>query len=299
VVAALALAAVWREASNTRAALLAAADGRAAVQVAAYLTRLAPPGATAGTSADARLLSAVGTLVGASFWQGNAQVWIDQTPLLPGDTTGTDAVATPLLDRDGTRRGAVAVWGSVPRAAEAAMVGVSGAVAVAAIFATWLVGSAAQRKRPRRILFGITVVVVVTGIIGQAAAVIRSDRAAIDAGLFRTRRILEVSALGTRLSAEAAAGLAPGLVVTSIDAAPPARDSAVTRDASGAWLVAVASQDQAWRLTDRDAEGIAGDGLLRIAGFGLLALLLTLAAAALPPGAGYLMESRPDPRAPA
>ena len=298
-VAALALAAVWREAALTRAAILTTADQRTALQVAAYLREVAPPGRAIGTGADARLLSATGTLVGASFWEGHAQVWLDETPLLPGDTTGAAAAVAPLQDLDGAVRGAVAVWGSVPKAAEAAMVGVSGAVALAATLAAWLVGSAARRRRPRRILLGLSLAVVAGGIGGQAAAVIRSERAATDAGLFRTRRILEVSALGARLSRAAAAGLAPGLALSAVEAAGSARDSAVVRDSSGTWLVAVASSDQAWRVTDRSLEATANDGLLRIAGFGLLALVLVVVAAALPPGAGYLMESRPDPRAPA
>lgn len=280
-------------------AVLAEADRRAAEQLAAYLTAVAPLGRLGRTGADARLLSAAGALVDASFWRGAAQIWLGETPLLPGDTAGTGAGVAPLLDPDGAPRGAVAVWGSVPGAAEAAMVRVSGALAFAAMLAAWLVGSAARRKRSRRLLIAVTVGVVALGILGQAAAVIRAERAATDAGLLRTRRMLEVSALGRRLTAEAAGRLTPGLVVEPLGVPHGLRDSAVTRDSSGAWVVAIAARDQAWRVVDRQAEDGSPYGGLGIVGFGLLALLLTLAAAALPPSEGYFTDSRPDPRAPA
>ncbi len=298
-VATLALAAVWREAAMARAASLAEADRRAAVQVAHYLSIVAPPGGGARSGGDARLLSAAGALLGASFWQGGAQVWLDHTPILSGDTAGTHAAVAPLLHLDGSPRGAVAAWGSVPSAGDAAMVTVSGSLALAAMLAAGLVGSAAQRRRTRVILVGLTLAVVASGIAGQVGAVQAAQRAATDAGLLRTRRVLEVGGVNGRLPSAAVDDLAPGLVVSPLRAADVVRDSLVARDTSGAWVIAVAGQGRAWRLVDRgSAEAVAGVQA-RILGLGLFALLVTFAAAALPPGAGYFTKSRPDPRAPA
>ena len=129
VVALLALAALWRTAAVARAARLELSDRRAAALVAAYLPAVAPLDRPGRLGADARLLSAAGTLAGASFWTGGVQVWLDGTPLLPGDSTGTDAAVATLVDPDGTLRGSVAAWETVPGRVERAMVTVSGTVA--------------------------------------------------------------------------------------------------------------------------------------------------------------------------
>ncbi|MEO7333181.1 MAG: hypothetical protein ABIZ71_04495 [Gemmatimonadales bacterium] len=295
-VAALALGAVWREAARARAASVAEADRRAAVLVAEYLSAVASPGSPGRTGADARLLSAAGALVSASFWSGGAQVWLDRTPLLLGDTSGTGAAVAPLVNPDGALRGAVAVWRSVPTAGEEALVAVSGTLALAAIIAATLVGAYTQRPRERGVLTGVTLAVVAVGIAGQVGAIVSADRAATDAGLLRTRRVLEIAAVGARVPPRTVTRLAPGLQVTPVRAAVVVRDSGVTRDTSGAWVVALASRGQAWRLVDPGSARAKGPIRSRIVLFGLVALLATFAAAALPAGEGYLTASRPDPR---
>jgi hypothetical protein len=296
-VAILALLALWRDAATARAARLTLSDGRAASLVAAYLRSVAPLDRPGSLGADARLLSAAGTLAGASFWTGGMQVWIDGTPLLPGDTTGTGAARAPLVDADGTVRGDVAAWETVPGRVERAMVTVSGTLAAAAIGATVLIGVFTRRRRLRLILTGVTFAVITGGIVGQLRAVGRSEQAATDADLLRARRVLEVAAVGRRLPDQFVAQLAPGLEVTPVPIDPLSRDSLVTRDRSGAWVIAVASRGQAWRLRELAVLRPWGAVRLRMFLFGLLALAATLAAAALPPSAGYLTESRTDPRA--
>jgi hypothetical protein len=296
-VALLALVALWRDAATARAARLALSDGRAASLVAAYLRSVAPLARPGQLGADARLLSAAGTLSGASFWTGGMQVWIDGTPLLPGDTTGTGAVAAPLIDEDGSLRGYVAAWETVPGRVERAMVTVSGTLAAAAIVTALLVGAFTRRRRSRLILIAIAGAVVAGGIVGQLRAVGRAENAATDADLLRARRVLEIAAVGRRLPEPFVAQLAPGLEVTPVPLDTAARDSLVTRDRTGAWVIAIASRGQAWRLRDLAILRPWGAVRLRMVFFGLLALAATLAAAALPRGAGYLTESWTDPRA--
>lgn len=297
VTALLALAALWRTAAVARAARIELSDRRAAALVAAYLPTVAPLDRPGRLGADARLLSAAGTLAGASFWTGGIQVWLDGTPLLPGDSTGTDAGVATLVDPDGTVRGSVAAWETVPGRVERAMVTVSGTVAAAAIVAAVLVGALTRRPRAHTLLVAVTLAVVLGGIVGQVRAVDRSEVAATDADLLRARRVLEVTAVGRRLPEALVVHLAPGFEVTSIPLDPDARDSTVSRDASGAWVVAIASRGQAWRLKDPGPPSRWGEVRLRMLILGFLALAATLAAAALPPSAGYLTESRTDPRA--
>ena len=296
VVALLALTALWREAAVARSARLALSDRRAAALVAAYLPTVAPLDRPGRLGADARLLSAAGTLAGASFWTGGMQVWLDGTPLLPGDTTGTDAAVAALVDPDGTIRGSVAAWETVPGRVERAMVTVSGTVAAAAIFAAIMVGALTRRRRSHAILIAIALAVVASGVVGQLRAVDRSEIAATDADLLRARRVLEVTAVGRRLPEALVAHLGPGFEVTAVPLDPETRDSFVARDSTGAWVVAIASRGQAWRLKDLRMSAGGGAVRLRMLLFGLLALAATLAAAALPPSAGYLTDSRTDPR---
>ncbi|MBW8771874.1 MAG: hypothetical protein JF590_01050 [Gemmatimonadetes bacterium] len=296
-VALLALAALWRTAAVARTTRLELSDHRAAQLVAAYLPAMAPLDRPGSLGADARLLSAAGTLAGASFWTGGVQVWLDGTPLLPGDSTGTDAAVATLVDPDGTVRGSVAAWETVPGRVERAMVTVSGTVAAAAIMAAILFGALARRPRAHALLVAVTLAVVLGGIVGQLRAVDRSEVAATDADLLRARRVLEVTAVGRRLPDVLVTHLAPGFDVTPIPLEPDTRDSSVSRDASGAWVVAIASRGQAWRLTDLGPASRWGEVRWRMLILGLLTLAATLAAAALPPSAGYLTESRTDPRA--
>ena len=297
VVALLALAALWRAAAVARSSRLALSDHRAAALVAAYLPTVAPLDRPGRLGADARLLSAAGTLAGASFWTGGMQVWIDGTPLLPGDTTGSAAAVVALIDPDGTVRGSVAAWETVPGRIERAMVTVSGTVAAVAIIAAILFGALTRRRQAHAVLIAVTLAVVVGGIVGQIRAVGRSEIAATDADLLRARRVLEVTAVGRRLPEALVAHLGPGFKVTAIPLDPDARDTLVTWDSTGAWVVAIASRGQAWRLNDPES-GVSGGAVrLRMLLFGVLALAATLAAAALPPSAGYFTESRTDPRA--
>ncbi len=297
VVALLALAALWRQASAARSSRLALSDRRAAALVAAYLPTVAPLDRPGRFGADARLLSAAGTLSGASFWTGGIQVWLDGTPLLPGDTTGTDAAVAALVDPDGTIRGSVAAWETVPGRVERALVTVSGTVAAAAIIAAILFGALTRRRRAHAVLIAVTLAVVMGGIVGQIRAVDRSEIAATDADLLRARRVLEVTAVGRRLPEALVVHLGPGFEVTAVPLDPDTRDSLVARDSTGAWIVAIASRGQAWQLKDPRIPGVWGAVRLRMLLLGLLALAATLAAAALPPSAGYLTESRTDPRA--
>ena len=297
VVALLALAALWREAAVARSARLALSDRRAAALVAAYLPTVAPLDRPGRLGADARLLSAAGTLAGARFWTGGMQVWLDGTPLLPGDTAGTDAAVAALVDPDGTVRGSVAAWETVPGRVERAMVTVSGTVAAAAIIAAIMVGAFARRRRAHALLVAVTLAVVAGGVVGQLRAVDRSEIAATDADLLRARRVLEVTAVGRRLPQALVAHLGPGFEVTAVPLDPVTRDSLVARDRTGAWVVAIASRGQAWRLKDPGTPGVWGTVRLRMLLLGLLALAATLAAAALPPSAGYFTESRTAPRA--
>lgn len=294
-VAVLALATVWRTASTVRAAAIAAADRHAAALLAEYLGAATTPARSGWRGSDARLLSAAGALIGASFWSGGAQVWLEGNPLFPPDTTGTGAAVAPLRNADGSVRGAVAAWGSIPVDAGERMETVSGALALLAIVVAVMGGILAERPRLRVVLTLTAAAVVVGGILGQLAEVTATERAAADSGLLLTRRVLEVAALGRRLTAAEVDRLAAGLVATPLEGATATRDTVVRRDSTGAWVVVLASRGQAWRLSDPDAAPGRGPARVRILLFGFLALFATLAAAALPVSAGYLTGSRREP----
>lgn len=256
------------------------------------------PGSRPGrTGADARLLSAAATLATADFWRGHLQVWLDRTPLLPGDTTGTRAGVAPLVDPSGAPRGSVAVWGSVPRDLGTFRLVTGLCVAVLAVGIAVATGGLVGVGRWRRVFTALALAGVAGGVASVVGAVRSASVAATDVGLLRVRRVVEVAATGTRLNATVLTRLTAGLTITQISGRAPRRDSVVTRDDSGAWVVVV-SRGRAWRLSDDDAPARRRALRFRLFALGLLTFLGTFGAAAFPPGADYLTRSWP-PRAPA
>lgn len=290
-----ALVLLARDAEQARNARIAEADQRATRLAVGYLRAVAPESRPGRTGADARLLSAAGALATADFWHGHLQVWLDQTPLLVGDTTGTGAPVMPLVDPNGTPRGAVAAWGTVPHDLGTARVVAGLVVAVLAVGIALATGAWVGPGRSHRAFTAMAVVGMFGGVASVLAGVRAATLAATDDGLLRSRRVIEVTAVGGRLNAAVLAQFTTGLVVTDLSDSTPRRDPAVARDQDGAWVVAIASRGQAWRLRDTEAP-LRRRARLRLYGLGLLAILGAFGAAALPVGADYLSGSR-SPRA--
>ncbi len=285
-------------AEAARSARVHEADLRAARLAAGYLLAVAPASRPGALGADARLLSAASSLAATNFWRGHLQVWLDRTPLFPEDTTGAEAAVVPLVDPNGTARGAVAAWGSIPADLGSAPL-VSGlVVAVLSIGIALTTGALVARGRSRRAFTGLALIGVAAGVVSVIAAVRMATIAAVDDGLLRTRRVIEVTAVAGRLDPAARAGLTAGYEVTELPAGSAARDSVVARDGAGATVVVVASRGRTWRLRDDEAPARRLALRKRLYGLGLLAWLGALAAAALPTRADYLSASR-HPRVPA
>ena len=290
-----ALAGLWRTATVARARILADADRSAARMAAGYLTVIASAGRADRSPPEMRLLSAAGNLAGARFWTGGIQVWLKGTPLLPGDTAGTGAEVAPFTVGDSAAPASVAVWRSAGDARGAPLVAVGGGAAVAALMVLAFGGALMAPGRPRAFVAGLGLLIVGVGVLGQGRGVYTTWRDAEEAGLLRARRILEITAVGRRLTDAEVDALGGGLVVTPIQGADLVRDSTVMRDTLGSSISAVAARGQAWRVA-------APVGVERytfywraLLGWGVLALAAGFVAAALPPGARYLSASRPRP----
>ena len=284
---------VVRESARAREALLIEADIRAAGNAAGYLTLIAPP-RTGSPNADLRLLSAANALASASFWSGHLQVWLDGAPLLPIDTMGASRDAVPLPGAEGVPRGAVAAWQTVPvtsRVPEqvAPWIGVLAIVVAAGL------GTLVPLGRRRRMMLGVVVTVVLLCAVEQSLRVTVTEHAAIESGLLRSRRLLEVTAVTARLSDAAIASVTSGWIVTPVKGESVVREQAVTWDSLGANVAAVAARNQAWRLMAPSERVQLPPVWLRMILFGWLAVIGAIVAGALPPGEGYLTAS---PRTP-
>lgn len=293
-----ALVLLGRDAETARAARIAEADLRSARLAAGYLLAVAPESRPGRSGADARLLSAASTLASSGFWRGELQVWLDRTPLLPGDSVPRTAAVVPLVDPSGAPRGSVAAWGSVPPDLGTSRLVVGLVVAVLAVGITLTTGAFVDAGRSRRIFTGLALAGVAAGVVSAIAAVRAATIAAVDDGLLRTRRVIEVTGVAGRLDQTAWRRFADGYEVTPLVEGVALRDSVVSRDGQGATVVVVASRGRAWRLRDDESPARRRALRIRLYGLGLLAFLGAFAAAALPTGADYLTGSR-HPRAPA
>ena len=294
----LALVLLGRDAEAARAARIAEADLRAARLAAGYLLAVAPESRPGRWGADARLLSAASALAAASFWRGHLQVWLDRTPLLPGDTVPATAARIPLVDPNGEPRGSVAAWGSVPADLGTSRLVVGLVVAVLAVGIALATGALVGEGRSRRAFTVVALLGLGAGVVSVLSAVRAATIAAMEDGLLRTRRVIEVTAVGGRLDVAARRRLTAGYAVTDVADRVPVRDTAVVREGPGASVVVVASRGRAWRLRDDGSPARLRALRLRLYGVGLLALLGALGAAALPTAADYLSSPR-HPRAPA
>jgi hypothetical protein len=259
---------------------------------------VAPDSRPGRSGADARLLSAASTLSTAGFWRGELQVWLDRTPLLPGDSVAQRAAVVPLVDPSGAPRGSVAAWGSVPADLGTSRLVVGLVVAVLAVGIALTTGAFVGPGRSRRLFTEAALAGVAIGVVSVISAVRAATIAAVDDGLLRTRRVVEVTAVGGRLDAAARQRLTVGYEVTDLADGVAYRDSVVARDGHGATVVAVASRGRAWQLRDDESPARRRALRIRLYGLGLLAFLGAFGAAALPTGADYLTGSR-HPRAPA
>ena len=294
----LALVLLGRDAEEARAARLAEADLRAARLAANYLLAMAPASRPGRSGADARLLSAASALAAAGFWRGGLQVWLERTPLLPGDSVGRAAAVVPLVDPGGAPRGSVAAWGSVPADLGTSRLVVGLMVAVLAVGIALATGAFVGPGRSRWLFTAVALVGVAAGVVSVLSAVRAATIAAVDDGLLRSRRVIEVTAVGGRLDRAARQRLTVGYEVTDLRNGVAYRDTVVARDGRGATIVAVASRGRAWMLRDDESPARRRALRIRLYGLGLLALLGAFGAAALPTGADYLSRSR-HPRAPA
>ena len=291
----IALAGLWRTATIARARILADADRSAARMAAGYLTVIASATRADRSPPEMRLLSAAGNLAGARFWTGGLQVWLHGTPLLPGDTAGTGAAVAPFTVGDSAAPASVAVWRSVGDVRGAPLVAVGGGTAVAALLVLAFAGAMMGPGRRRAFIAAFGLLIIGVGVLGQGSGVYTTWRNAEESGLLRARRILEITAVGRRLTDAEVDALAGDLVVTPIEGADPVRDSTVVRDTLGAHIAAVAARGQAWRVATPAGVERYTFYWRALLGWGVLALLAGFVAAALPPGARYLSASRPLP----
>lgn len=294
----IALAVVGRTAAVARARMVADADDRAARIAAGYLAVIASADRVDRSPPEMRLLSAAGNLATARFWDGGTQVWLRGIPLLNADTTGR-AVAIVAFDvGDSAGAGKVAVWNAISVDRGLPMVAVGSGFAFAALLLVAVAGEFMRIGRTRAAVMAVGLLIVALGLYGQARGVYTTWRQAQDTGLLRARRTLEVTAVGRRLQESEVAAMAGGLVVSPLHADSTRRDTAVVVDTAGAHIAAVAARGQAWRLeAPEGVERYAGQWR-RLLGWGVLAMLAGLIAAALPPGGRYLSASRPVPPTP-
>jgi hypothetical protein len=285
----IAFLALHHVAVETGSALRAAADEVAVLDAAGYLTAVAPP-RPGRPSPDPRLLSAATGLLASSFWTGELQVWLNDTPLLPGDTARAAHPNAPLPGVEGVARGVVAAWGTVPDVGTGTIDLWTGLLLVILAGA---VGRLIPAGRARRLLLVLVLAGLGLAVTDRVRSVARSERAATDQGLLRARRMLESTAAGRRLPEATILSMTGGRAVLVVKDTLVRREAAVTRDSLGASVLVTGARRQRWRLVAPRTE-LGGTwallfllGAVTMAGAGL--------AGALPPGAGYLTTS---PRTP-
>jgi hypothetical protein len=289
VIGVVALVALGRSARTAQLRMLAEADGRAARIAAGYFEVIASSDRPDRSPPEMRLLSAAGNLATSTTWRTGIQVWLAGTPLLTFDTTGRRAVVASF--DIGAAPGTVAIWDAVPTDGSVPFVAVGGGFAIAALLLIAIAGEFMGDGRPRATVVALGLLIVATCVIGEGLTVHRTWRAAQDNALLRVRRILEITAVGRRLSEAEVAAMAGGLVITPLRPEEANRDSSVTRDTIGASLSAVAARGQAWRVAAAGGVEQYRDVWRRLMGWGMLALVAGFVAAALPSGARYLSAS--------
>jgi hypothetical protein len=281
----LAFLALHHVAQQTGNSLRAAADEVAVADAAGYLTAVAPPRA-GRPSPDPRLLSAATGLLAASFWTGDLQVWIDDTPLLPRDTSRTAHPTASLPGVEGSVRGTVAAWRTVP---DGGMGTIDLWTGLLLVILAGAVGRLIPPGRARQLLLVLVLAGVGLAVTDRVRSVSRTERAVADVGLLRSRRMLESTAAGRRLTEATIAAMTTGRTVQLVKDTLFRRAESVTRDSLGANVLVTGARRQVWRLVAPAAE--LGStwallfflGALTMAGAGL--------AGALPPVAGYLTTS--------
>lgn len=289
VIGVVALMALGRSARAAQLRMLAEADGRAARIAAGYFQVIASPGRPDRSPPEMRLLSAAGNLATSISWRTGIQVWLAGTPLLSFDTTGRRA-AVAAFDI-GAAPGSVAIWDAVPTDGSMPFVAVGGGFAIAALLVIAFAGEYLRDGRSRAVVVALGLLIVAACVIGEGLSVHGTWRAAQDNALLRVRRILEITAVGRRLSETEVAAMGGGLMITPLRPEEANRDSSVTRDTIGASLSAVAARGQAWRVAAPGGVEQYRDVWRQLTGWGMLALVAGFLAAALPSGARYLSAS--------
>gem|GEM_PF-4880662 len=276
-------------AQATGDSLRAAADVVAVADAAGYLTAVAPPRA-GRPDPDPRLLSAATALLAASFWTGDLQVWLSDTPLLPRDTSRTAHPTASLPGLDGVLRGTVAAWHTVPDDGMGAFDLWTGLLLVALAGA---IGRLIPPGRARQLLLLIVLAGVGLALTDRVRSVARAERAVADASLLRSRRMLESTAAGRRLSEPTIAAMTSGLTVPLVKDTLVRRQESVTRDSLGANVLVTGARRQVWRLVAPRTD--LGSTWVLLFFLGAVAMAGAGAAGALPPVAGYLTNSSRTP----
>jgi hypothetical protein len=272
---------------QTGIALRHAADEIAVLDAAGYLTAVAPP-RVGRPSPDPRLLSAATGLLASSFWAGDLQVWVNDTPLLPGDTARLSHPTAPLPGPGGVDRGTVAAWGTVPDGGVGTIDLWTGLLLVILAGA---VGRLIPVGRARRLLLLLVFAGLGLAVADRVRAVSRSERAAADAGLLRARRMLESTAAGRRLTEATVRSMTTGRAVQLVQDTLARREGSVTRDSLGANVLVTGARRQVWRLV-APATPLGGTWALLFV-LGAVTMAGAGVAGALAPGAGYLTTSPP------
>lgn len=287
-----AIAALWRNASDARAALRAESDRRAATMASGYLGIVASERVRTRRPPVERLLSAAAALDAAGFWVGKVQVWYAGTPLLPVDTAGTGAAVAPVVLGASEAPAAVAAWESIPEGAEAGFPWVGAGLAALALISAAAAGEFVRRPRPRAAAATVTLLVVALGAFGEAASLRALLRAGTEGDLVRARRMLEVAAVRRRLTETEVALLSGGLPTRALRPGEAFRDSLVARDTTGVTIAAVTGRGQAWEVgVEGTVERLRPVWAILLT-WGLVAMILGFVGAALPPVAGYFTDDR-------
>jgi hypothetical protein len=290
-----AIAALWRTASDARAALRAESDRRAATMASGYLGIVASEAVRTRRSSPERLLSAAAALDAAGFWVGEVQVWYEGTPLLPVDTSGSGAAVAPVVLGPSGAPAVVAAWGSIPEGVEEGFPWVGAGLAVLALIAAAAAGEYVRRPRPRALAATVTLLVVALGAYGEAARLRTLLRAGTEGDLFRARRMLEVAAVRRRLTEAEVGTLSGGLPTRALRRGEAFRDSLVTRDTSGVTIAAVTGRGQAWEVgVEGTVERLRPVWAILLT-WGMIAMIFGYVGAALPPAAGYFTGDRTPP----
>jgi len=254
-----AVAGIWQSARDAERRVRDRVNGELAQTAVAYLSVVPPAGNTGGYD-PARLLAAVNSLAGASFWPGGLQVSLGAVPLLP-DTFGLgpmpDSVLqaldrgaaprvhqtargrvslVPFLDRDRfAMLGWAATWNTVRQGLPSVLATALTIVTVALVVVAAVVFLREVERRWRLVAllsaFGFVLVLAVD----FGWSVHQTERTATETRLLTLKRLIEVAATAPGVRQAMLPEIAVGARVRPLSTGvTPTTDLVWQEDAAGA-----------------------------------------------------------------